>query len=188
MNVGVEGKVRTSGVFSDEPAAWAVFDAAIELSGAFRIYREVEGEYIQPRPETDPRGARIDRILVPQPKVIAAGWKRGGMIGVEGKKSGSKIGPLVTQAIDYSRCAFRIEREPGELIALVMLPWIFIYPVEPVLGDLASVMANNRIGTAAMTNSRLVFSCNGTNAITIAADGSLFGVKDLPMGSKRGSR
>lgn len=179
-------QMKTAAEFSDEPQAWQMFDAIIERSDAFRIYREVKGEYIQPRPETENKGARIDRILFPTQKVIDAGWKTGGAIGVEGKRSGVKAGPLICQALDYTRCLFRIEKNEGELVALIMPRWIFIYPVESSLGDLASVMGNNRIGTCSIQRG-LVFHCNGTNAIEIREDGTVR-AKDLVLGNKRGSR
>lgn len=178
----------TSGDFVDEDAAWTAFDDLVERSRLFHVYKEVEGEYIQPRPETESKGARIDRILVPLPRIIERGWKKGGAIGVEGKRSGKKIGTLVAQAIDYSRCGFRLELpNHNGLIALVMLRWVFVYPVDAIGGDLASLMAQNRIGTCSIRNGDLVFSCNGTNAIKIISNGS-FEAKDLDMGNKRGSR
>lgn len=187
MNATNETKLLTSGDFVDEPAAWAAFDEIVDRCGAFTVYREVVGEYVQPRIETQDKGARIDRILIPSQKLIEAGWKRGGAIGVEGKKSGNKSGPLICQAMDYSRCAFGIKKKTGELIADIMLRWVFVYPAEGAFGDLASVMGNNRIGTCWIYRGGVVFGCNGTNAIRVEATGIVY-AKDLPMGSKRGSR
>jgi hypothetical protein len=82
------------------------------------MYAEVEGEYVQPRIETEQKDARIDRILIPQPKAVAAGWT-GGIIGIEGKRSGAKAGKLVCQAIDYTRCVFKLN---GPLPNILVMP------------------------------------------------------------------
>lgn len=177
----------TAGVFADEPAAWTEFDEIIAKSGTFTVYREVHSEYIQPRLETEDKEARIDRILVPTKRLIEAGWRSGGAIGVEGKKSKAKAGPLVVQAIDYSRCAFRIEGHGG-LLANVLLRWIFVYPVSTSSGDIASIMAQNRIGSCAKNYyGGLNFCCAGTTVIKINIDGTIE-AKDTPIGNKRGSR
>ncbi len=177
----------TAGSHIDEPAAWNEFDEIIGRSGAFRVYREVHGEYLHPRVETEEKKARIDRILVPTDKLLEAGWKTGGAIGVEGKKSDSKCGPLISQAIDYSRCVFKLERKSG-LLAHVMLRWVFIYPVISSSGDIASIMAQNRIGSCSKNyHGGLNFCCAGTTVIEIDANGSVK-AKDTNIGNKRGSR
>ncbi len=180
--------LSTVGKHADEPAAWQEFDEIISRSGAFTMYREVRGEYIHPRIETEDKTARIDRILIPTNKLLDAGWKHGGAIGVEGKKSDMKAGPLVVQAIDYTRCAFRIERNEC-LIANVLPRWVFVYPVKPGAGDIASIMQRNRIGTVFVNgySGALVFSCGNTSVITIYGDG-LVKAKDTNIGNKRGSR
>lgn len=177
----------TVGKFADEPAAWEAFDTIIDRSGAFRVYREVRGEYIQPRLETEDKDARIDRILMPTDKLLNAGWRTGGAIGVEGKKSDSKAGPLIVQAIDYTRCAFRIEKNDC-LLANVLLRWVFIYPVLSSSGDIASIMQQNRIGSVSINyHGGLNFCCGGTTVIQIDADGNVK-AKDSNIGNKRGSR
>lgn len=172
---------RTSGEWETEEEAWEAFDVAVERSGAFKIYREVEGVYVQPRPFTEQKSSRIDRILCPLRKAIDAGWPDGAF-GVEGKKSETKIGKIVAQALDYSRCAFHLDSG-----FIILLPWIFIFPAPSQLGDIMSVMAQNRIGTADLSNGRLCFSCASTNGIVIHRDGQVE-AKRLPMGGKRGSR
>lgn len=186
------GTVRTAGGANIEADAWLTFDHIVEGCGAFSMYREVSGDYVQPRPLTELKRARIDRILVPRQKLLAAGWD-GGAIGVEGKRSGNKIGPLITQAIDYSRCAFELKTPTGDLISLVMLKWIFIYPVilsdmSDTQAELGSLMAQHRIGYANVTEyGKLTFSCGGQWGILIEDDGTVR-AKSFPMGNKRGSR
>ena len=174
---------RTTGEFATEPEAWIHFDSVMKTCGAFRVHREVDGEYIQPRPQSESKGARVDRLLIPIAGAVDAGWDDGA-IAVEGKASGSKLGPLITQALDYTRCVFRLEKGPPGL--LIVPTWVFIYPLDNPRGDLESVMVNNRIGYVRATNG-LIFSCGGTNGITIDDLGTIT-VKRLPMGRKRGSR
>lgn len=174
----------TCGPFATEAEAWVEFDRLVDRTDAFKVYKEVPGEYIQPRPATEEKGARIDRLLIPNAKGVAAGcdW---GIIGVEGKKSGHKAGRLICQAIDYTRCIFRLERPIPDV--LVMPTWVFIYPMERICGDLESVMAQNRIGTCAYGRYGLAFQCSAFHALEIGLNGNLAGRRP-PMGSKRGSR
>lgn len=179
----IAGTVLTSGEFLTEGSAWDTFDWFVEKSQAFRLLKEVPGFYVQPRPGTEVKGARIDRVLIPLQKAIDAGWVHGA-IGVEGKKSGHKMGPLIVQAMDYSRCVFELERPPG---LLVMMQWVFIYPGEIMVGELMSIVANSRIGTCSISNSRLIFGCSGYHGLVIDSSGAVT-AKALPMGNKRGSR
>jgi len=179
------GNVMTGGEFETEPEAWAAFDTMVGKSGAFRIHREVRGEYIQPRVDTELKTARIDRILIPLSKAVEAGWVHGA-IGVEGKRSSVKIGRLVSQALDYSRCLFHLKHNPPGL--LVGLSWVFLYPVDRITCDLESVMVNNRIGYAGISHRALQFNVSSTHVLTISNDGTVIARAELLMGKKRGSR
>ncbi len=185
----IEKSIRTLGDLSED-VGLILLDGIVERSEAFSVYREVEGEYHHPRADTGDHDARIDRVLVPKPKIIELGWKRGGAIGIEGKASGKKIGPLIVQAMDYSRCVFKLQNKIG-LFAMVSLKWIFIYPVLPeqVKNDLESVTANHRIGLCSITQDNcLNFYCGGMCGIRIRRDGTIEIARDFPMGNKRGSR
>lgn len=181
------GNILTGGEFENEPAAWEWFDAMIDRSKSFRNCKEVRGTYIQPRIDTDEKDARIDRVLIPLKPAIEAGWGDGA-IGIEGKKSGTKIGKLISQAMDYTRCVWELEEHHSSVPGLLLMTrWVFIYPVDRIVGDIESIMAQNRIGYVRISSRMLAFSCGGTNGITIDA-GGLIDVKQLPMGRKRGSR
>jgi hypothetical protein len=125
---------QTVGDFADEDAAKADFD---------RRYSEVEGCYVQPRHGTDDKAPRIDRLLIPTRALIEDGWTYG-IIGVECKQSGRKLGPLISQCLDYSRAVYTLRDSKFA----VMCSWIFMWPTDSVVGDLASVMDQNRIGCA----------------------------------------
>lgn len=157
----IEQATKTQDFLESEDLNLEWFDQMVERTRAFRLLREVEGEYLQPRPRTENKGARIDRLLIPLAKAIEAGWVDG-VIGVEGKNSGAIIGRLVSQALDYTRCTFTLPNPPG---MMVIPSWIFIYPV-----------TTPRIQMARLTAS-----------IVIYPDGSLV-AKSPPCGKKRGSR
>ena len=174
----------TTGEFTTEELALNAFDEFMNLVPlAFRNYKEVEGIYIHPRVSTEDKTARIDRLLIPIAGAVEAGWIYGA-IGVEAKKSETKAGPLVTQALDYTRCAFELPTPKG---VLVVPKWIFIYPLEVQGNEIASVMANNRIGSAWVSRDELVFASNHTQGLRITRQGKIF-TKPLPMVNKRGSR
>jgi hypothetical protein len=178
------GTLTTAGTFETEPAAWAHFDELVAANGAFRMHREVCGEYIQPRVSTEDKTARVDRLLIPLRPAIDAGWMHGAIV-VEGKKSGHGVGKLITQALDYSRCVWRLsEGVPGLLIATT---WTFVYPVERIVGDFESVMVQNRVGYCMAERRRVVFGVGGTNGLVLWDDGTV-AVKPLLAGRKRGSR
>lgn len=112
----------------------------------FNVHREVRGEYLDRRPGRENKSPRIDRILVPNAKLSAAGWTS--IIGVEGKKPGTKLGPHVCQGIDYTWATFVVDGRS------VYPEAIFLWPVlnesgidgEQIIGAIESVMYQNRIG------------------------------------------
>lgn len=166
-----------------EAANAALLDSTVTASGLFNSYEEVPGTLIQPRPGQRDKGMRIDRLLVPSDKLISLGWTHG-IVGVEIKRSDTKLGPPVAQAMDYSRSAFTL---PGGGFQ-VMPSWVFLYPFAKEHGPLASVMAQHRIGTATTDQwTMLVLNCGGANVLRVSWSGEVrLGVSS--MGLKAGSR
>jgi hypothetical protein len=135
--------VLTCGNWMDEDASKAAFDDLVGRTECFQVYPEVRGHYVQPRIGCDGKSfPQIDRLLVPTKRLIAAGWVHG-PIGVEIKRSGMKLGHLLCQSLDYSRSVWHFK--PGYH---VMCEFVFVWPVEKQAGDIASIMAQNRVGTA----------------------------------------
>ncbi len=128
--------------YQTEQDAAAAFDEAVERTGLFNIYREVRGTLLQPRPGQVDKSVRIDRILAPTVRLCELGWHRG-MIGVEIKRSGIKVGPAIAQAMDYTRACFTI----GYGVQIIP-SMVFLWPTDKQHGPLASVLAQNRLGTA----------------------------------------
>lgn len=177
-------KLFTAGNFATEPDAWAHFDELVGANGAFKIHREVRGEYVHPRYNTEDRDAKVDRLLIPMKPALDAGWRLGA-IAIEGKKSGHDLGPMVSQAMDYSRCAWKLtEGNPG---LVVMTEWVFVYPVDHPTGTIESIMAQNRIGWCMTKPRKVIFASGATYGLVLNDDRTVI-VRPLPMGRKRGSR
>ena len=174
------GKPGTS-----EVESLAELDGLIEQHDlATRTYREVRGWVDQPRFMTsDKPRLRIDRIVFPSSRLEAAGWPHG-PFGIEAKRPGKKLGSTLAQAMDYHRCVFEIRAGYH-----LRLEWVFLWPYEPQQGDMASVMAQHRVGTVISRTYRpLQFAaCYGSNAIVIYQNGDLE-AKGLASGKKRGAR
>jgi len=175
--------------YRTEDEAMQRFDALAAESNCFRIYSEVSGELIQPRVGCEEKSVRIDRILIPLPRLVQAGWVHG-PIGVEGKRHDEKAGKAICQALDYQRAIFDLGTADAKLKGFrVTLEWIFLWPFEPDRGEVASVMAQNRLGCCfrKYDGELLRFTADQTIGIQIKSDGVLF-VRELKTGRKVGSR
>jgi hypothetical protein len=171
---------KTDGEWKTEPEAERDFDAAVDRCGLFRSYPEVWGHYVIHRPGRADKRPRIDRILVPNPGAYEIGWNLG-MIGVELKASGVKVGPVFCQVLDYSSVTWVL---PNNL--LIQTSWIFIFPLSRTVGDLASAMVNNRIGIATIQGGEIKFRTDQTNVLSRSSEGWRF--KAPACGDKIGSR
>lgn len=149
------GESVTCGSYADETAACSAFDLLVEKTGMFKIHKEIWGDLIQPRTGCEQKRMKIDRILSPKNELIALGWTHG-PIGVELKRSGVKIGPPLSQALDYCRTAWEM---PGGY--RIVLNFSFLFPVEKQHGTVASIMAQQRIGTISSTKWNPLSFCVG---------------------------
>lgn len=174
----------TSGQWLEEEESCADFDRRVEASGCFRIYRECEGVYLQPRCDSELKTPRIDRILTPTAKLVDAGWTHGA-IGVECKRSGEKMGPVVAQCLDYSRAVFKLNSVGYQ----VHCPWIFVWPFCGTEGDFASIMDQGRVGGVWFANWCLLRLRTGgcINMLTVYNDGRIE-LQKIASGRRTGSR
>jgi hypothetical protein len=177
----------TSGPWPDEPSAMIALDETLNDTGCFRVYREVWGwQQARPGGNAEERGKRmrIDRVLVPSPKLKNAGWCYG-CVGIEGKAPGKKIGPVISQCLDYSRTVWELPESGG---IWVVCPWTFIWHLNEFAGDIASIMAQQRIG-GAFCNSyeRLVFKHAAGSMLRVKIDGRIE-INEVKCGMKAGSR
>lgn len=174
----------TTGEWATELESVAALDAHVEVTGLFSIYREVRGYYLQPRIGQEDKTPRIDRILVPKPELIAAGWTLG-CVGVECKRSNEKIGRPISQMLDYSRAAWLIK--PANDLWIV-LRWVFLWPAKATGGPIASVLAQNRLGTLHYDDrNRLAFR-TAAQDLALFHDNGSFTLKTPKNGDKAGCR
>lgn len=159
------------------------FDKVMAAAGLFTVYPEVTGTLVQPRPGQVDKAMRIDRVLVPNNRLVSLGWTHG-VIGVELKPTGAKLGPAVSQAMDYSRSTFTLPNGGFQ----VMPSWVFLYPFDKQHGDMASVMAQHRIGTASTDKwTMLALAAGEANVLRVSWDGTTrIGIANT--GTKAGRR
>ena len=138
----VSGMEVTSGEYATEFEACQDFDFLISYT-SWIVHKEVIGEIRQPRCGADSKESlRIDRILEPSRELINKGWNHG-FVGIEIKRSNVKLGPVINQVIDYSRCSWKLSGGRR-----VECEYNFIWKVSGIGGNLASIMTGNKIGMA----------------------------------------
>jgi len=179
-------EIRTSGEYKNETEACSAFDEIMEMGkriGAVdKYFREVKGRYegvlaINATPGVYPK---VDRIVFPGKELIKAGWPHG-PFSVEIKCSGMKVGPVVNQAIDYSLSLFQVYEGYW-----IRPEWTFIFPLQSYGGDLESIMANHRIGSAYINKYGIRFRAGSCSPMAFGSN-SIEG-KRIPCGNKMGSR
>ena len=173
----------TFGDWTEENVALTELDRRIAASQCFKIFPEVWGYYTQPRYGMELEKPRIDRLLIPTEKLLRAGWRLG-IIGIEGKASGLKLGPIICQCLDYSRATFELPNQYR-----VVPSWIFIWPLGGVQGDTESIMANMGLGACMGDGySLLRLKCGSVNILNVTADGNIETCRMPNCGIKAGSR
>lgn len=174
---------RTTGEFKDELESVAALDRLLEKADLWHVYSEVRGVIAQPRPEQQEKTVRIDRILVPNRRLMDLGWQHG-TIGIEAKRSGLKIGPVLAQAMDYRRTLWRM----GDAGTSVWLDWCFVWPMAKQHGPLASVLSQQRIGSVNTSRWHLLyFQAGESTVLEVDWDGSVK-VGGADHGRRVGSR
>lgn len=158
-------QATTNGAHAVETDCWAEFDEAMNrLSNYFGVLREVTGWYVQSRSHCKPKQPRIDRIITPKRPLLDAGWDLG-PVGVECKRSGEKLGPIISQCLDYQRASFPIHAG-----YTVNLEWIFVWPSGVVPGDIGSIMAQQRVGTMQPLKNGIELGCGDGFDRTISVE------------------
>ncbi len=130
-------------VYATETESAAALDALLAQVALWNVWAEVPGVMLQPKPCQRDRTVRIDRLLIPNQRLVDQGWKHGA-IGIEIKRSGIKMGPAIAQAMDYTRAVWTLPRGGVQ----VWLSWVFLWPMPKQGGPVASILAQNRVGTA----------------------------------------
>lgn len=175
----------TCGEWATEKDAEIALDSHIFAAGCFQEpHAQVNGRPLLMAPTNDAKDFRIDRVVLPTKAAKSAGWTLG-PIGIECKRSGEKLGRPVSQMLDYRNAAYRLKDSD----TWFLLNWVFLWPAMPLGGPLASVMAQNRVGTVHADNwGTLHFNAGGHTVATAGLTG--FDVRPCAdrMGRKVGSR
>jgi hypothetical protein len=168
------------GPWTTEEASAAEFDRRIAQSALFsNVFSECRGYYLTHRPNRRNIDARIDRVLVPGTKLRDAGWPSA--IGVEIKASGTKLGPALSQALDYTYCCFYAGAHP------MPMPHVFLWPLRQQRGAVQSVMVQNCVGAIYDANgSPLIFQLE--RQVIRVNDDRTIEVTPSVAGTKKGSR
>ena len=170
----------TTGKYETEDDAARDFIAHVS-DEHWHVEQEVAGEVVFPKPDCKSRNVRVDYALFPRPALIENGWSAGPII-VEVKKSNVKVGPVVSQAMDYMRCVFN-----GPYGQRFQPLFCVIFPLQRLYEHMQSIMSDQRIGHAHVGDDNVLrMYLNGTCAYN-ETDG-VFLRSALKSGRKFGSR
>ena len=152
----------------------------LEATGLFRVFRQVVG---RPLWTACPNAGwvRCDLLLLASKRGLALGWTHGPIL-LEVKRPGDPIGPALSQMMDYLRCSWLLSNGVP-----VMASWAFVYPADRMHGPLASVCAQNRVGTAHLGAGELNLYCGEQRVLTVC-EGGVLRVGDVRIGLRHGSR
>lgn len=138
----------------------------LEASGLFRVFAQVVGRALwAPCPAAG--RVRADVVVVASRRGLAAGWRAGPIV-FEVKRPDRAAGPGLCQVMDYLECAFRLPN------GVEVLPSFgFLFPAPKMQGPLASVLAQNRAGTARIDGGGLSCWCGEQRVVTVGQEGML---------------
>lgn len=170
--------------YATEVESANALDLILDQTALFNIYREVRGTLLQPRPGQVDKSVRIDRVLLPTNRLLDFGWPHG-IIGVEIKKDPhTTLGPAIAQAMDYTRSVFTLAPSGFQVIP----GYVFLWPMPKQSGPMASVCAQNRIGSVTATDwEPLQLKSGEQNILRVHRDGRV-SIGLTSSGNKVGSR
>jgi len=154
--------------------------AFIEATGLFRLFRQVMGRPLWTACLSAGR-VRCDLLLLASKRGLNAGWTHGPIL-LELKQPGDPIGPALSQMMDYLRSSWLLPNGVP-----IMACWAFVCPADRVHGPLASVMAQNRVGTASLDAGELRLYCGEQRVLTVC-EGGVMRVGEVRIGRRFGSR
>lgn len=176
-------RYTTLGDYTTEVESQAALVDVVRRSGAFRIYEQVRGQYVQNLPYKQPGEPRIDVVLMPTVETTNLGWNLG-PVGIECKRSGMKIGRPIAQMLDYRRALFNINNSG----AWVHLSWVFLWPMSQVHGEFASVMAQSQVGGVHSYGGEGFALHGGQHMISSWTPSDGLRIRNIAQGRKVGSR
>ncbi len=136
-----------------------------------------------PHPRQEHHSLQADILALPTEKLCQAGWCHGAII-FEVKRPGAKIGRGLNQLLDYVNSAWYMNDG-----VLVVPSFGFLFWAQAKGGPVASIMAQQHIGTAELNHrNELEMRCGGQTVLRLTASGHIVKLGRINFGHKIGSR
>jgi hypothetical protein len=181
---GITNKVSDDNVtcdtFTTEEAAEEWIHEFLISTKRFSVYPQTMGVPIFRHHNQDWKDVRCDLLAIP----LGASGVDVGVLVVEVKRSGIKIGPGISQIMDYLHSVFQVRNSIG------VIPTIgFLFPCNKQHGAVASWMQHQHIGTANRNwKNGLVFFVGEQRVLEFDSSGNLEFYSPLKSGKKMGAR
>lgn len=155
--------------------------AILRTFDCFEIHRQITGKPLYQPFFKEMKTVRADLLLIPGKRLLEAGWTQGAIL-VEVKRSGERIGPGLSQLMDYLDSAFTL---PSGVTVVASCG--FLFPAMKQHKTVASIMQQNRIGNLRYERGALEFISGETHILTISAERGI-SVGFCDFGKHLGSR
>ncbi|OHB60773.1 MAG: hypothetical protein A2Y12_07000 [Planctomycetes bacterium GWF2_42_9] len=175
-------KNNTNGNYENEKDAQNAIIDFLQATGLFYIFQQIEGIPLKLCHFKNYQRFRADVLVLPSEKLIELGWDDGAII-FEIKRSGVKIGPAINQLWDYLNSSWEIV---GGVAVVPTYGFVFSAPDQ--FEAVASIMAQNHIGTAQMVDGQLHLYCGHSLVMRIRQDGIIDRMGKHNFGKRIGSR
>jgi hypothetical protein len=172
----------TTGTWETEADAENALVDFLEDTGLFYIYQQVEGSPLKLCHFKEYQNCRADILALPSEKFLSMGWSDGAIV-FEVKRPGEKIGPAISQLWDYLNSGWKI------VGGVVVVPtYAFIFSAIKQVEAIASVMAQNHIGTAQIKDGLLYLYCGHQLVMRVWQSGMIERMGKHNFGKRIGSR
>lgn len=178
---------QTIGNFNTELEAEDHFCSSPAVRRWFTVKRQFRSRPMLVHPaKSEPKANyRYDVLLIPNGDLIAAGWKSG-VVAIECKRSGEKLGPAFSQCLDYVySCSSSIVEFGG---VMVVPSYAFLYPSKTGGGPIESIQTQNRIGCAFDSLNIGGFEFWSGQTLICRFNSEWFEAVEVKAGNKTGSR
>jgi len=178
----IQNRNITTGSWATEESAHRALVDFLQKTGLFYIYREVRGKPLNTCHFKQYHGFRADILALPSEKLMSTGWNSGALI-FEVKRPGEKIGPAISQLLDYLHSAWFI------VGGVAIVPtYAFVFSAINQAEAIGSVMAQNHIGTSQIINGLLQLYCGNQLVMRVWQNGMIDRIGSHSFGNKTGSR
>ena len=170
----------TCDTFATEEAAEEWLANFLQSTRQFSVYRQVEGVPVFRHHRQEWKDVRCDILAIP----LSISTLNLGSIVFEVKRSGEKIGPPMSQMLDYLHTIFTVRNQIGLVPTMA-----FLFPCEKQHGAVASLMQQQHMGSARRSYKHgLQCFCGEQRLLEFDSSGNLVYSDNLKSGRKMGSR